>query len=360
LQAGLDDADPNDEIWVAAGTYYPTYDYELGIGDRGKHFRMKNRVAIYGGFPATGDPGWIDRDPNTYETILSGDLAGNDEPVDDPRDLRYDPNRSENCYHVFYHPEGANLDPNAVLDGFSISGGNADQFYTSQHGYGGGMYNDYSNPTVTGCTFNANSADCGGGMHNSSSSPAVNNCIFINNSADGYGGGIIGDGTLTNCIFTGNSVGEYGGGFHTNGEFEVINCIVWSNTAMQGGDEISIGGYWDDDDGWEPATISVSYSDVQGGYAAVYLEEHDCTLNWGDGNIDADPMFKDPNGPDGIIGTADDNLQLAYNSPCIDAGDNAAVPADTTDLDGDGDTTERIPLDFAIMAGYWLEYVGPE
>ena len=78
LQDALDDADPNDEIWVAAGTYKPTSDYGLDIGDRGKHFRMKNRVAIYGGFPNTGDPGMEDRDPNNYETILSGDLTGND------------------------------------------------------------------------------------------------------------------------------------------------------------------------------------------------------------------------------------------------------------------------------------------
>lgn len=67
--------EPN-QIWVAAGTYYPTSDYGLGIGDRGKHFRMKNDAAIYGGFPATGDPIWEDRDPNAYVTILSGDENG--------------------------------------------------------------------------------------------------------------------------------------------------------------------------------------------------------------------------------------------------------------------------------------------
>ena len=39
----------------------------------------------------------------------------------------------------------------------------------------------------------------------------------------------------------------------------------------------------------------------------------------------------------------DYHLQAA--SPCIDAGDNTAVPPDTADLDDDGDTAERIPLD---------------
>jgi len=76
----------------------------------------------------------------------------------------------------------------------------------------------------------------------------------------------------------------------------------------------------------------VTYSDVQGGYP-------------GTGNIDADPMFHDTDGPDDTLGTEDDNLRLLPDSPCIDAGDNTAVPADTADLDGDGDTSEPIPFD---------------
>ena len=34
-------------------------------------------------------------------------------------------------------------------------------------------------------------------------------------------------------------------------------------------------------------------------------------------------------------------------SPCLDAGDNEQVAADVADLDGDGDTLERMPLDIA-------------
>ncbi len=38
-------------------------------------------------------------------------------------------------------------------------------------------------------------------------------------------------------------------------------------------------------------------------------------------------------------------MRLSAGSPCIDAADNTAVPADDADLDNDGDTTEQTPLD---------------
>ena len=61
----------------------------------------------------------------------------------------------------------------------------------------------------------------------------------------------------------------------------------------------------------------------------------------------ADPMFVDGDGPDGVYGTADDDFRLLPGSPCIDAGDNAGVPLDRADVDGDGDVDEATPLDFA-------------
>ncbi|MCK5175563.1 MAG: hypothetical protein KAR47_19365, partial [Planctomycetes bacterium] len=101
LQNALDTAISNDEIWVAAGTYKPDPN---GLADpREATFQMINGVGIYGGFPAGGG-NWEDRDPNTYETILSGDLLGNDNPATTVEDLLDDPCRADNCYHVFYHP----------------------------------------------------------------------------------------------------------------------------------------------------------------------------------------------------------------------------------------------------------------
>jgi len=50
----------------------------------------------------------------------------------------------------------------------------------------------------------------------------------------------------------------------------------------------------------------------------------------------ADPAFAAPESGD---------FRLSSNSPAIDAGNSAAVPPDVTDLDGDGNLTESIPLD---------------
>ena len=241
LQDALDD--PNlasgDNIWVAEGTYKPSYDHGLGIGDRGKHFRMINGVAIYGGFP-TGGSDFENRDPNQYETILSGDLLNNDNPATPVEDLLDDPNRADNCYHVFYHPDGTNLDPNAILDGFTIIAGNADGSWPD-YSMGGGMFNYASSPTVTNCTFSNNSADYrGGGMCNwVASSPTVTSCAFTGNSANDFGGGMenySSSPTVTGCTFTGNSAIS-GGGMrnYDNSHPMVTDCTFSGNSAVNGG-----------------------------------------------------------------------------------------------------------------------------
>ena len=65
----------------------------------------------------------------------------------------------------------------------------------------------------------------------------------------------------------------------------------------------------------------------------------------GEGNIDADPLFVDPDGTDDDPNTWQDNdYRLRGGSPCIDAGNNLAVPFDVADLDGDGDVMERVAV----------------
>ncbi|MCH8343987.1 MAG: right-handed parallel beta-helix repeat-containing protein [Planctomycetes bacterium] len=210
---------------------------------------------------------------------------------------------------------------------------------------GGGMYNVDSNLTLTNCDFTANTASVGGGLGNAGATQvSVSNCTFSGNAADFDGGGMynnVSSPTVTNCAFTGNLAFDRGGGmyngnssptvtnstFSGNGTFgldgggiyntnrsnpTVTNCILWENS----GDEILDAG---------TAESTVNYSDVQDGWFGA-----------GSNNIDADPMFVDPDNED---------YHLSAGSPCADAGNNWGVPIDADDYDGDGNTAELFPVD---------------
>jgi hypothetical protein len=219
LQDALTAATSGYDIWVAQGTYKPDRDFYTpgGSGDRYATFQLENNVALYGGFPAGG--GWSSRDPNIYQTILSGDIgvAGNN---------------SDNSYNVV---SGSYTNSTAILDGFTITAGNATLDYA-----GGGMYNYEGSPTVTNCTFIGNVA-CNGGMANQNSSPIITNCAFIGNSG-AISGGIYNEDSnpmLTNCTFNGNSSYQGGGMNDYNSSPTLTNCTFSGNSASQYG-----GGMW--------------------------------------------------------------------------------------------------------------------
>ncbi|MHC4676812.1 MAG: right-handed parallel beta-helix repeat-containing protein, partial [Planctomycetota bacterium] len=235
LQDALAAASNSDEIRVAQGIYTPAEP----SGDRTATFQLKNGVAIKGGYAGFGAPDPNARDICAYETILSGDLNGND-----IGDL-YDESRAENSYHVV---TGSGTDANAVLDGFIITAGNAYNDKCSIYDSGGGMYNHSGNPTVINCTFTRNTASdqCGGGgagMYNNQSSPTVINCTFAGNEyiiADDDGGGGMcnyqSSPTLINCLFADNaSNGDGGGMFNSNSSPTLDRCTFINNSSAHEG-----------------------------------------------------------------------------------------------------------------------------
>ncbi|MCH8821867.1 MAG: right-handed parallel beta-helix repeat-containing protein [Planctomycetes bacterium] len=263
---------------------------------------------------------------------------------------------------------------------------------------GGGIANwSNCSPTITNCTFSENSSCEGGaGIYDYSGNATVTNCTFTDNYADGYGGAIVGGNLVTNCTFSGNAATYQGGGMYTGATVinctftgnsagsgggmiaagTVINCTFSSNTAGNGGGMAIVNGNptvtnctfsensatngraiaFEDNWPWPPsnltltncilwdgggeiynidlATITISYSNVHGGFA-------------GTGNIDIDPVFVDP---------GNGNLRLQPGSPCIDAGANAAVPEGIeTDMDGnprfvDDPLTKNTGLGSCIIA----------
>ncbi|MES2774407.1 MAG: M12 family metallo-peptidase [Bacteroidota bacterium] len=232
------------EIWVAAGTYKPT----AGT-DRSLSFAMKSGRRILGGFPNTGSPTIAQRQPASFITTLSGDigLAGN----------------ADNSYHVISN--GGGLGNTAILDGFVITGGNANGTGAFQK-RGGGVFNNGANagivcsPVFENCSFINNVADSGGAIFNNgsnggTSSPVFINCIFQNNTAPNSGGAVYNNGgsggtsspTFTNCIFQNNTATARGGAAVNDGRTSGIssptymNCSFFNNSSIQGSAFYSIG-----------------------------------------------------------------------------------------------------------------------
>jgi len=134
--------------------------------------------------------------------------------------------------------------------------------------------------------------------------------------------------------------------YNTNDSHTTLtNSILWGNTAPDGP---QIYNHHD-------SSFVITYNDIQSGWP-------------GEGNIDEDPLFvRDPN--DGGDGWGDDpathdideganddygDLHLQPGSPCIDAGNNVALPLFiTTDLDGN----PRIVNDIVDMGAYELHMI---
>jgi len=239
LQDALATAQYGDEIRVAQGIYKPDQGVGVMPGDREATFQLKNGVTLKGGYAGFGEPNPDDRDITAYETILSGDLAGNDVDVNYPAELLDEPTHAENSYNVVT----TNItNETALLDGFTITSGNAnsDSF---PHYYGSGMYNYGSSPTLMNCTFSKNSAKWrGGGVFNDNiSNPTLTDCTFIGNFAKyGGGGGMCNRDSnpiLINCKFSGNSSGTYGGGLRNSGDSSpmLTNCTFDDNSAYRNG-----------------------------------------------------------------------------------------------------------------------------
>ncbi len=308
FQKALETAQSGDQIWIASGTYKPSVQVG-GSGVRFSAFQMVEGVEIYGGFAGT-EVSINDRMNfglgNANETILSGDLNG-----DDNYSGASWSGTSENCYHVVYNSGNVSyLTSAAILDGFTIKGA-----YGSQ--YGGGLVNDGASPTIRNCIFTYNHCyAAGGGVYNYSGKackPTYTNCLVINNISSN-GAGVwcrAAFPTFINTTIANNTSSGDGGAFWSGmgGNTTFNNCILWGNTggASSTGKQI-----------WSDGIVYLNYSCYSNGTSANYG-----TITPSN-SITTDPI---------IMNVSKNDYRIVGLSPCLDAGNNAYNSL-TTDIRG--------------------------
>ena len=223
--------------------------------------------------------------------------------------------------------------PDTMLSGFTITGGDAiDIAYPTNSG--GGMRNWNASPTVANCIFVDNQATSAGGISNIGSNARIINCTIRTNTATNVGGGMANTAgsnpMVLGCLFHNNRAQfQDGGGMRNLGSSPAVICCTFVGNFAHRGDgggmassysgNPSVTGciFWPNFPNeivdFPNASTTVLYSAIEGGWP-------------GTGNIARDPMFVDPDNA---------NYRLSPGSPCIDAGDNSAVPEFILrDLDG--------------------------
>jgi len=235
LQAMINGANAGDEIWVAAGTYFPNRPANnltnIDHTNRDNAFVLVKDLKIYGGF-AGSETILSQRDIKTNKTILSGDINTPDVMTD-------------NCYHVVISAGDVGT---ALLDGFSVIKGYADGGTTtlSVNGQGiikangGGIYVLASSPKLVNLSVSGNQAviygstgttGLGGGIYQEKATDTLTNVLVSGNVA-AQGGGIYNLvnanplPVMTNMTIAGNNANGNGQGLYSNAATKLSNSIV--------------------------------------------------------------------------------------------------------------------------------------
>ena len=381
--ASLVGGDGDAEIRIAQGVYKPdrgTGDIDAAYEVTAPRVQSGFTLSIRGGFAGLGatDPDAFD--PGAFTTVLSADLAGDDAPgfvnrEDNARRLirteyfwpstfgrfRFEGLvlRAGNAARlgggwdgeggaVLWKDDGELLAVDCVFeDNQALRGGAIYSEYYARVGLlrcrfvgnrsldeGGAVRgSQYGEPLdMVSCRFERNFAYDGGAVWVGSIG-TIANCLFAGNEAVGVGGAIREyygrNGTIAHCTIVGNRAGSIGGAAK-DGRTSVVNSIFWGNADADGsGYDAQLYDPWYRD--------SVSYSCVQGATG-------DPTV------FGFDPLFTDELGPDGVAGTGEEDYTLKWVSACISLGSPSEVPGDVLDADGDGDTSEPLPIDLAGAA----------
>lgn len=314
IQQGIDATSTGDTVLVQPGTYYENINFN------------GHNITLGSLFLTTGDVSYIS------STVIDGDSSGAVVTIaNNEFDVTLTGFTIQNGVAEFgagIHCEGADatVSHNIITgnEAYQLESGEGggilclyssgmtviDNVITGNYasgalgGYGAGISCSYSDPLIAGNAIYGNTAGWGGGgIYCYTSNPVIRRNTVTRNRGTVYGGGIYLDNshpTLINNTFSKNIARWADGGamFVGGGSNPVIsNTICWQDSAF---DEESAEIYID------YGNPIFTYSDIEGGWQ-------------GNGNIDSDPYFRDPQNDDFHLMTS--ACSDPYDSPCIDAGD---------------------------------------
>lgn len=339
VQAMINACSTGDELWVAGGTYIPQTLAGNGTRPSDRAFVLKAGVAVYGGFAGTET---IFSERNLLLTANASTLSGDFDGDDGPSFTNF----SENAFHVVI---AAGTLTGAILDGFTIYGGNADSTSATitvnanviERQLGGGIYCRYSSPSFTNIKIASCSASYGGGgIMNFFSSPTYTNLQVVGCSSP-RGGGIYNrtcSSAFTNVSIIGNysSGAGIGGGIYSyEGSISLTNATLAGNFATTNG-----GAIYNTNTSNPAIRNSIIYGNSTGvfnvsGNVSYYFYSLAQGLAGGsNGNLNgsADPLFINPISNTLAPTTAGD-YRVQPCSPLTNAGSNTYfAPAQTPDL----------------------------
>jgi hypothetical protein len=234
---------------------------------------------------------------------------------------------------------------NAVLDGFTITGGNGSSSTS------GGIYDAAPNSAILNCNLAGNGGRNGGALFIAADC-AVSNCVVTNNYDVTAGGGGAGGGAcvfagsvrFVNCLFAGNDGHLFGGGLYLwLGSTSVLeNCTITGNKCADAGGSygggIACGGVG--------RLINCIVYNNQGdgtnkdNYTGAMVFSNCCTTPLpltggatGTNNMGVDPSFVSAGLGYGLS-HSNGGYRLADGSPCVNAGTNATWMIGAVDLAG--------------------------